>query len=139
VTAGGTGPPRSGKRGEPPVTVLIADDNGLFAAALEAVLTGEAGIQVVGSAADGEEALRLAGELRPRVVLMDISMPVLDGFEATERIRAELPETSVLMVTGSAADADVRRAREAGASGYVTKDRIAEELVRSIRDVAASC
>ncbi|HZB85827.1 MAG TPA: response regulator transcription factor [Gaiellaceae bacterium] len=121
------------------MTVLIADDSGLFAAALEAVLTGEAGIEVVGSAADGEEALRLAGELRPQVVLMDISMPVLDGFEATERIRAELPEVSVLMVTGSAADADIRRAREAGASGYVTKDRIAEELVRSIRDVAASC
>jgi DNA-binding NarL/FixJ family response regulator len=127
------------KKGEPPVTVLIADDSGLFAAALEAVLSGEAGIEVVGSAADGEEALRMAGELRPQVVLMDISMPVLDGFEATERIRAELPEISVLMVTGSAADADMRRAREAGASGYVTKDKIAEELVRSIRDVAASC
>jgi pyrimidine operon attenuation protein/uracil phosphoribosyltransferase len=124
-------------------TVVLVDDvlqtGRTIRAALEAVLTGEAGIQVVGSAADGEEALRLAGELRPQVVLMDISMPVLDGFEATERIRAELPETSVLMVTGSAADADVRRAREAGASGYVTKDRIAEKLVRSIRDVAASC
>jgi DNA-binding NarL/FixJ family response regulator len=139
VTGRDTGSSRAGNRDEPPVRVLIADDSGLFAAALEAVLTGEAGIEVVGSAADGEEALRLAGELRPRVVLMDISMPVLDGFEATERIRAELPEVSVLMVTGSAADADVRRAREAGAAGYVTKDRIAEELVRSIRDVAASC
>ena len=139
MTETGTRPPGAGRKGEPPVTVLIADDSGLFAAALEAVLTGEAGIEVVGSAADGEEALRLAGELRPQVVLMDISMPVLDGFEATERIRAELPEVCVLMVTGSAADADIHRAREAGASGYVTKDRIAEELVRSIRDVAASC
>jgi DNA-binding NarL/FixJ family response regulator len=139
VTGRDTGPSGAGNRDEPPVRVMIADDSGLFAAALEVVLTGEAGIEVVGSAADGEEALRLAGELRPRVVLMDISMPVLDGFEATERIRAELPEVSVLMVTGSAADADVRRAREAGAAGYVTKDRIAEELVRSIRDVAASC
>ncbi len=129
----------AGRQGEPPVTVLIADDSGLFAAALEAVLTGEAGIEVVGSAADGEEALRLAGELRPQVVLMDISMPVLDGFEATERIRAELPEVCVLMLTGSAADADVRRADEAGASGYVSKDRIAEELVHAIRDAAASC
>ena len=138
MTGRGTGSPRGGDGGEP-VTVLIVDDNGLFVAALEALLTGEAGIAVVGSAADGEEALRLAGELRPQVVLMDISMPVLDGFEATERIRAELPEIRVLMVTGSAADADVRRAREAGACGYITKDRIAEELVRSIRDVAASC
>ena len=139
MTETGTRSPAAGREGQPRVTVLIADDSGLFAAALEAVLTGEAGIEVVGSAADGEEALRLAGELRPQVVLMDISMPVLDGFEATERIRAELPEVSVLMVTGSAADADIRRARVAGASGYVTKDRIAEELVRSIRDVAASC
>lgn len=121
------------------VTELIADDSDLFAAALEAVLTGEDGIEVVGSAGDGEEAMRLAGELRPQVVLMDISMPGVDGFEATERIRAELPEVCVLVLTGSAADADVRRAHEAGASGYVTKDRIAEELVHAIRDVAASC
>lgn len=121
------------------VTVLIADDSDLFAAALEAVLTGEEGIEVVGSAGDGEEAMRLAGELRPQVVLMDISMLGVDGFEATERIRAELPEVCVLVLTGSAADADVRRAHEAGASGYVTKDRIAEELVHAIRDVAASC
>ncbi|MGH3006896.1 MAG: response regulator [Gaiellaceae bacterium] len=124
---------------ERPVTVLIADDSDLFAAALEAVLTGEEGIEVVGSAGDGEEAMRLAGELRPQVVLMDISMPGVDGFEATERIRAELSEVCVLVLTGSAADADVRRAHEAGASGYVTKDRIAEELVHAIRDVAASC
>ena len=121
------------------VTVLIADDSDLFAAALEAVLTGEEGIEVVGSAGDGEEAMRLAGELRPQVVLMDISMPGVDGFEATERIRDELSEVCVLVLTGSAADADVRRAHEAGASGYVTKDRIAEELVHAIRDVAASC
>ncbi|MGH3048426.1 MAG: response regulator [Gaiellaceae bacterium] len=124
---------------ERPVTVLIADDSDLFAAALEAVLTGEEGIEVVGSAGDGEEAMRLADELRPQVVLMDISMPGVDGFEATERIRAELSEVCVLVLTGSAADADVRRAHEAGASGYVTKDRIAEELVHAIRDVAASC
>jgi LuxR family transcriptional regulator, maltose regulon positive regulatory protein len=124
---------------ERPVTVLIADDSDLFAAALEAVLTGEEGIEVVGSAGDGEEAMRLAGELRPQVVLMDISMPGVDGFEATERIRDELSEVCVLVLTGSAADADVRRAHEAGASGYVTKDRIAEELVHAIRDVAASC
>jgi DNA-binding NarL/FixJ family response regulator len=121
------------------VTVLIVDDSSLFAAALEAVLSGEEGIEVVGSAADGEEALRLAGELHPRVVLMDISMPVLDGFEATERIRAELPDVLVLMLTGSAADTDRERAGEVGAAAYVTKDRIAEELVDAIRGAAASC
>jgi DNA-binding NarL/FixJ family response regulator len=122
-----------------PVTVLIVDDSPLFAAALEAVLGGEDGLEVVGSAGDGEEALRLAGQLKPHVVLMDISMPVLDGFEATERIRAELPQVSVLMLTGSAADADMERAAEVGAAAYVTKDRIAEELVDAIWGAAASC
>jgi DNA-binding NarL/FixJ family response regulator len=122
-----------------PVSVLIADDSGLFAAALRAVLSGEEGIEVVGSARDGEEAYQLAEELRPHVVLMDISMPVLDGFAATERIRSRLPDVCVLMLTGSAAEADVRRAHEVGASAYVTKDQIAEELVAAIRSVAASC
>lgn len=139
MTGAGASPLEARKDAAPPVTVLIVDDSDLFAAALEAVLTGEEGIEVVGSAGDGEEALRLADERRPQIVLMDISMPVLDGFEATERIRAELPDVSVLMLTGSAADADVRRAHEAGAAGYVTKDRIAEELVEAIRKVAASC
>jgi len=130
---------RSGTSGRSPVTVLIADDSGLFAAALQAVLSGEQGIEVVGSARDGEEAYRLAKQLHPQVVLMDISMPVLDGFEATERIRSRLPDVCVLMLTGSAAEADVRRAHAAGASGYVTKDQLAEELVATIRSVAGSC
>ena len=122
-----------------PVTVLIADDSGLFAAALEAVLSGEDGIEVVGNASDGAEALELSRTLRPDVVLMDISMPAVDGFEATERITAELEGVSVLMLTGSADEADVRRAGEAGASAYVTKDTIAQALVVTIREVAASC
>jgi len=122
-----------------PVKVLIADDSGLFAAALEAVLSAEEGLAVVGTATNGAEALELARDVRPDVVLMDISMPVLDGFEATERITAELAGVCVLMLTGSAAEADVRRAHEAGASAYVTKDRIDEVLVDAIRDVAAGC
>ena len=121
------------------MTVLIADDSGLFAAALEAVLSAEAGIEVVGGAADGADALRLARELRPDVVLMDISMPVLDGFDATAQITSELEGVSVLMLTGSDAKADVRRAGEVGASAYVVKDQIAESLVATIRKVAASC
>jgi len=123
----------------PPVTVLIADDSGLFAAALEAVLSAEDGIEVVGGAADGADALLLARELRPDVVLMDISMPVLDGFDATAQITSELEGVSVLMLTGSDAKADVRRAGEVGASAYVVKDQIAESLVATIRKVAASC
>lgn len=114
-------------------TVLIADDSELFAAALEAMLSGEE-IPVLGSAENGEEALRLARTLRPEVVLMDISMPVLDGFEAARRIREELPGTAVLMLTGSAAEADMEQALAAGACGYVTKDRMALDLLGAIRE-----
>lgn len=120
-----------------PLTVLIADDNGLFANALEGLLQAEESIQIVGSARDGEQATRLAAELAPDVVLMDLSMPRLDGFEATRRIRADTPATAVLMLTGSDDPADVDRARAAGAAGYVTKDRILSELVAAIRSAAA--
>jgi two-component system response regulator DesR len=118
------------------VRVLIADDNELFSSALQAILEPEPGVIVLGLTADGGEALRLARELRPDVVLMDLSMPVQDGFVATERIRAEVPGTEVVVLTGSADDGDVERARAAGAAGYVTKDRIAAELVKAVRSAA---
>ena len=92
-------------------------------------------IEVVGQASDGGEAVELARKLDPDVVLMDVSMPVLDGFEATREIRAESEDTRVLMLTGSNSRADVDRSRKAGASGYITKDRIASELVAAIVDV----
>ena len=120
-----------------PIRVLIADDHRLFTEALEAILQPERGIEIVGTAANGEEAVALALTLRPQVVLMDISMPVLDGIEATRRIRSELPGASVLMLTGSNARQDVARARSAGARGYVTKDKIAAELVEAIVQAAA--
>ena len=118
-----------------PVRVLIADDHRLFAEALAAILADEERIQVVGRASDGGEAVQLARALVPDVVLMDVSMPVLDGFEATREIRAESDAVRVLMLTGSNSRADVDRSREAGASGYVTKDRIASELIETIVEV----
>ena len=118
---------------KPPLTVLIADDNGLFATALQGILDEEESIEVVGRAADGEEAARLAAELAPDVVLMDLSMPRLDGFEATRRIRASTPDTAVVVLTGSLDSDDAARAKEAGAIGFVTKDRILVELVTAIR------
>ncbi|HKT45859.1 MAG TPA: response regulator transcription factor [Gaiellaceae bacterium] len=118
------------------VRVLIADDHRLFAEALEAILAADERIELVGLAADGEEAVRLAGERRPDVILMDISMPLLDGIDAAKQIRAADGDVSILMLTGSNARTDVDRARKAGASGYVTKDRIAAELVQAILEVA---
>ena len=117
------------------IRVLIADDHRLFAETLEALLTTEDRVEVVGSARDGKEAVRLARKLRPDVILMDISMPVMDGFEATRRIRKDRKEACVLMLTGSNSRADVDLARKAGAAGYVTKDRIAAELVDAIVEV----
>lgn len=112
--------------------VLIADDHDLFAESLTAFLSTEERITVVGRAANGEEAARLCAELRPDIVLMDISMPVLNGFEAAKLIRAQTPETAVLFLTGSASPADVAQARAAGGIGYVTKDKLATELVDAI-------
>ena len=124
-----------GERG--PLTVLIADDHDLFAQSVQAFLSTEESIAVVGRAANGAEAARLAADKRPDVVLMDISMPVLNGFDAAKRIRSEVPGTCVLFLTGSNSPADVARARAAGGSGYVTKDRIASELVDAILATAA--
>jgi DNA-binding NarL/FixJ family response regulator len=114
------------------VRVLIADDQRLFAEALEAILTTDARIAVIGRAANGEEAVTIARDDRPDVVLMDIAMPVLDGIAATAAIASEAPETRVVVLTGSDAPEDITRARAAGAAGYVTKDQVAGDLVRAI-------
>jgi DNA-binding NarL/FixJ family response regulator len=127
--------PRRAKKPKP-LRVLIADDHRLFAEALEAILAADDRIEVVGQAGDGSEAVELARRLGPDLVLMDVSMPVLDGFEATREIRAEAEDVRVLMLTGSNSRSDVDRSREAGASGYVTKDRIASELVAAIVEVS---
>ena len=94
--------------------VVIADDHRMFAEALTAILSTDARINVVAQAGDGREAVELARELRPDVVVMDVAMPVMDGIDATRTIREELPDTAVVVVTGSAATSDVSRARAAG-------------------------
>ena len=119
-----------------PTTVLIADDHDLFAESLSAFLSTERSIEVVGRAANGEEALRLADEVDPDVILMDISMPVMDGFDAARSIRGAHPNMCILFLTGSNAPTDIAAARDAGGSGYVTKDRIASELIDAIRAAA---
>ena len=100
-----------------PIRVLIADDHRLFAEALEAILVVDGRIAVVAHAGDGREAVTLAAELQPDVVLMDVELPVLDGIEATRAIRAARPDACILMLTASSSRADVDRARRAGAVG----------------------
>ena len=109
----------------------------MFAEALEAVLATDDRLEVTGHAGDGSEAVRLALKTRPDVILMDISMPVMDGVQATKEIRRQWPTACVLMLTGSNSRSDVDRAREAGAAGYITKERIAAELIEAILEIGS--
>jgi DNA-binding NarL/FixJ family response regulator len=120
-----------------PVRVLIADDEPLFVEMLEAVLGADPRIEVVGTARDGGEAVELALELEPDVTLMDISMPAMDGIEAVRRIVGRRPDAAIVMLTGSSAASDVDRSRQAGAVGFLTKDRIDSELIETVLGVAA--
>ena len=119
------------------IRVLIADDHRLFAQALEAILEADDRIAVPGHARDGREAVELAASLDPDVILMDIAMPAMDGFQATRLIRKNDSNARILMLTGSNSRSDVDRARKAGAAGYVTKDRIAAELIDAIFEVVS--
>jgi DNA-binding NarL/FixJ family response regulator len=120
------------------VRVLVVDDQTLVRTGLSAILSTEDGIDVVGEAADGAEAVELARRLRPDVVLMDIRMPVLDGVAATRQLAAEPePGPRVLILTTFDLDELVHAALEAGASGFLLKDSPPDELVRGIRVVAA--
>ncbi len=114
-----------------PVRLLLADDHPMLRDGLRRSLTEE-GFEVVGEASDGFEAIDLAGELRPQVVLMDVTMPNCDGVEATRRIRASLPDVRVVMLTMHADKDVLQRALEAGASGYLVKDCSLDEIAEAI-------
>ncbi len=116
--------------------VLIADDERLFAAALELILASDERIEVVGTAFDGKQAVELTLDLAPDVVLMDLSMPGLDGFAAIEAILSEASPPRVLVLTGSADPADIARARTVGVYGYLTKENIAGDLVERVLEAA---
>jgi len=117
------------------IRVLIADDHRLFGQALEAILATDDRLEVIGHAADGAEAVQLGLNVDPDVTLMDIAMPIMDGLQATKQIRKQKPQACILMLTGSNSRTDVDQARQAGAAGYVTKDRIAAELIEAIVEV----
>ncbi len=118
-----------------PIRVVVADDHVIVRKGICALLATEPGIEVVGEASDGQEALAEVQRLRPDVILMDLVMPTLDGLEATRHIRANLPGVRVLVLTSFGGDDKVFPAIRAGAQGYLLKDSRPEDLVEAIRQV----
>lgn len=119
------------------IRVLLADDHTLFREGVRALFATEKDIEVVGEASDGEEAVRMAVELQPDVVVMDLMMPVMNGIEATRLIRAAQPETKVLVLSMYDDEEYVQRLLAAGASGCMLKRATSDELVKALREVVS--
>jgi DNA-binding NarL/FixJ family response regulator len=122
----------------PPLRVVIADDHQLFAETLGLTLDFDERVEVAGSARNGKEAVRLALDLQPDAVLMDLDMPVLDGFHATRLLRRLLPACPVVVLTASPSSEDVHRARSAGAIAYLNKGCSTEHVVAALLE-AGTC
>jgi DNA-binding NarL/FixJ family response regulator len=118
------------------LTVLLVDDHALVRKGFRRMLEDDATISVVAEASGGEEAVRLALELRPKVVVMDCALPGMSGIDATRRIRAKMPDATVLMLSMHSEDTLVRQALEAGARGYILKNALELDLVSAIKRVA---
>jgi DNA-binding NarL/FixJ family response regulator len=123
-------------RGAGRIRILIADDHSVVRVGLRALLELDSAMEVVGEAATGTEAVRVAHRMHPEVVLMDLIMPELDGIAATEVIHRELPDTNVVVLTSVLEDQSIVRAIRAGAVGYLMKDTSASELVQAIKAAA---
>jgi DNA-binding NarL/FixJ family response regulator len=117
------------------ISVLLVDDHALLRKGLRRLLEDDPGLCVVGEASNGWEAVELARQLAPRVVVMDLTMPVMDGMEATRRILEFAPETAVLMLSMNSEDSCVRKAIAAGARGYLVKSADLD-ISREVKDVA---
>ena len=119
------------------IRILVADDHGVVRQGLEMYLELDPELKIVGQAVDGAEALRLARELKPDVVLMDLLMPTMDGIAATKAIRSELPDVEVIALTSVLEDGAVFDAMRAGAVGYLLKDTDAKALCHAVKAAAA--
>jgi len=119
------------------ISVLLVDDHSLVRRGFRRILEDDAAINVVGEASDGDEAIRMVGELRPAVVVMDCALPGTNGLQAARSIQKSNPETAVLMLSMHSEDTWVRQAMEAGARGYILKNALDLELATAIKRVAA--
>ncbi len=119
------------------ITVLLADDHALVRRGFRRMLEDDPGISVVAEASDGEEAVRLATELHPRVIVMDCAMPELSGIEATRKILATYPDAGILMLSMHSEETLVTQALQAGARGYVLKNAMDLDLVSAVKSIAA--
>jgi len=119
------------------ISVLLVDDHSLVRRGFRRILEDAPDIEVVGEASDGEEAVRLAEQLRPQLVMMDCALPGISGLDASRRILQTLPETAILMLSMHSEDTWVHQALDAGARGYILKSAVDMELVTAIRRVAA--
>jgi DNA-binding NarL/FixJ family response regulator len=117
------------------IRVLVADDHPVVRTGMAAVIAQEPDLLLVAQAENGERAVALFREHQPDVVLMDLRMPVMDGVEAIRRITGEFPEARILALTTYEGDADIRRALEAGARGYLLKDMLLTDVIRAVRAV----
>jgi two-component system, NarL family, response regulator LiaR len=116
--------------------IVLADDHPLLRKALRDLLEKETAFQIVGEASDGEEAVRLASEIMPDVVIMDISMPNLDGLQATQQIKTRCPDVAVLVLTVHTDDECILEILKAGAAGYLIKSAFGNEVIHAVRAVA---
>jgi DNA-binding NarL/FixJ family response regulator len=130
---GGAGETSRGATPSQVARLLIADDHALVREGLRTMLSGEDGIEVIAEANDGQQALDVCRDLKPDLVLMDVRMPVMDGLEATKKIKQEMPKTSVMMVTMHENPDYLFEAVKAGAAGYVLKDASGERLLSAVR------